>query len=517
MSTVLETEPVAETPAPAMGHGETLAASVVILLVMTVAQRLIGFGRGILFCRWLDPEQLGQWDVAFGFLNLAASVAVLGLPGSFGRYIGYFRQRGQFASFLWRTSAVSVLVSIVTATIMIIQRDKFSWLVFGTEDQSTTIVYLAICVAIIILHNHLTALFIAVRRYRIVTTLQFFQSLGFAIVSLGLMMIWPAVCASVIIGYTVATVLSGFGSVRCMRDLAAEEPSTGQAMPQAVFWAKLMPFAIWMWFTGFVANLFDLVDRYMIVHHSGMEANEALRQIGFYSSSRIVPLLFVAIAGLLGSMITPHLSHDWEMGRRRAVGRRLNTVLKLLALVTYCGSTVMLFVAPILFHVVFQNKLEGGLVVLPWTLTYCTWFGMIGVAQNYLWCAERPALSSLPLLVGLLLNIGLNLLWLPTYGLEGAVWATTLANLVALVLVYVFSARCGMKIDLGTWILTLVPASLSLGPWVSLCMLAALGLATVTGNRVFTIQEKQQAVEAVTHGWQKLRRHVGKLPEAAAD
>ena len=199
MSTVLETEPVAETPAPAMGHGETLAASVVILLVMTVAQRLIGFGRGILFCRWLDPEQLGQWDVAFGFLNLAASVAVLGLPGSFGRYIGYFRQRGQFASFLWRTSAVSVLVSIVTATIMIIQRDKFSWLVFGTEDQSTTIVYLAICVAIIILHNHLTALFIAVRRYRIVTTLQFFQSLGFAIVSLGLMMIWPAVCASVII------------------------------------------------------------------------------------------------------------------------------------------------------------------------------------------------------------------------------------------------------------------------------------------------------------------------------
>ena len=278
-----------------------------------------------------------------------------------------------------------------------------------------------------------------------------------------------------------------------------------------------MPFAIWMWFTGFVANLFDLVDRYMIVHHSGMEANEALRQIGFYSSSRIVPLLFVAIAGLLGSMITPHLSHDWEMGRRRAVGRRLNTVLKLLALVTYCGSTVMLFVAPILFHVVFQNKLEGGLVVLPWTLTYCTWFGMIGVAQNYLWCAERPALSSLPLLVGLLLNIGLNLLWLPTYGLEGAVWATTLANLVALVLVYVFSARCGMKIDLGTWILTLVPASLSLGPWVSLCMLAALGLATVTGNRVFTIQEKQQAVEAVTHGWQKLRRHVGKLPEAAAD
>ena len=44
-----------------------LATSVMLMLVMTVLQRLVGFGRGIVFCRWLDPEQLGQWDVAFGF------------------------------------------------------------------------------------------------------------------------------------------------------------------------------------------------------------------------------------------------------------------------------------------------------------------------------------------------------------------------------------------------------------------------------------------------------------------
>ena len=60
-----------------------------------------------MFCRWLEPEQLGQWDVAFGFLNLAAPLAVLGLPGSFGRYVEYFRQRGQFHVFLRRTTFVS--------------------------------------------------------------------------------------------------------------------------------------------------------------------------------------------------------------------------------------------------------------------------------------------------------------------------------------------------------------------------------------------------------------------------
>ncbi|HEX3725058.1 MAG TPA: hypothetical protein VHV08_02400, partial [Pirellulales bacterium] len=104
MSMVEEAPP--ESPPAAPSRGDTLAASVFILLVMTVVQRLVGFGRGIMFCRWLEPEQLGQWDVAFGFLNLAAPLAVLGLPGAFGRYVEYFRYRGQFHTFLKRTICV---------------------------------------------------------------------------------------------------------------------------------------------------------------------------------------------------------------------------------------------------------------------------------------------------------------------------------------------------------------------------------------------------------------------------
>src|SRR4029079_4162150 len=114
----------------------------------------------------------------------------------------------------------------------------------------------------------------------------------------------------------------------------------------------------------------------------------------------------------------------------------------------------------LLFEVAFQNKYQGGMVVLPWTLAYCTWFGTIAVAQNYLWCAERAALGSLSLVVGLLLNISLNLVLLPRFGLQGAVWSTTAANLVTLALTYEFSRRYGMRVDRGTWLLTLAPLCL---------------------------------------------------------
>jgi O-antigen/teichoic acid export membrane protein len=515
VTTILEEEPMAEAVEPLACRGDTLAASVVILLVMTVAQRLIGFGRGILFCRWMEPEQLGQWDVAFGFLNLAASVAVLGLPGSFGRYVEYFRQRGHFHSFLRRTSLVTMVMSLVAAAVMVVERDWFSRLIFGSDIEARLVAWLALCLSIVIVHNYLTALFIAVRRYRIVTVLQFFQSLGFALISLGLLVLGPNGATSAIIGYGVATILSAAGSSGWLRELVTDEPPATQPVPHGAFWSKLMPFAIWMWMTNLLANLFDLIDRYMIVHHSGMGADEALRQIGFYHSSRIVPLLFVAIAGLLGSMITPHLSHDWELGRRRAVVRRLNRVLKLLSLSLYAASIGMLFCAPLLFEVAFQNKFAGGLVVLPWTLAYCSWFGTIAVAQNYLWCAERPGQSCVALLAGLALNIGLNHLLLPAYGLEGAVWATTVANLTALVLVYVFSSRRGMHVDLGTWILSLAPLTLGLGPRVSLGVLIAIVVVSVCSTSIFTRQEKQQMTEALAQLWERLRRIRGKFSRTA--
>jgi O-antigen/teichoic acid export membrane protein len=515
MSSLLE-EPVAEAIEPAHRRADTLAVSVVILLIMTLAQRLIGFGRGILFCRWLEPEQIGQWDVAFGFLSLAAPLTVLGLPGSFGRYVEYFRQRGQFHAFLKRTTIVSGLMCVVATVMIIAERSWFSKLIFGSSSETSLVVWVSLCLATIILHNFLIALFIAVRRYRVVTALQFVQSIGFAVLSLGLLWVWPSGAASVVIGYAVATILSAIGAVACLRRLAADEPSREQAVPHAAFWAKLAPFAIWMWVTNLLANLFDLIDRYMIVHHSGMEANEALRQVGFYHSSRIVPLLFVGIAALLAPMITPYLSCDWESGRREAVVRRLNTVLKLLLYCLFSASVAVLFVAPWLFETAFQNKFQGGLIVLPWTLAYCTWFGTIAVAQNYLWCAERPGLNSFAMLAGLLLNIGFNLLWLPSFGLEGAVWATTLANLATLVLVYLFSRVHGMHVDLGTWILSFGPVALSLGPWGALGVLFAISALSAGTNCVLNQQEKQHLIDGAINGLQKLRRGLGQ-PGGVAD
>ena len=54
---------------------------------------------------------------------------------------------------------------------------------------------------------------------------------------------------------------------------------------------------------------------------------------------------------------------------------------------------------------------------------------MSAVATSYLWCAERPALSSLPVAAGLAVNVTMNLLLVPRFGLQGAVLEVKLRRL----------------------------------------------------------------------------------------
>ena len=250
-----------------------------------------------------------------------------------------------------------------------------------------------------------------------------------------------------------------------------------------------------MWVTNLLYNLFDVVDRYMIVHTARVA--DPLAEVGNYHSSRIVPLLLVSISTLLGTMLLPHLSHDWEEGRRKAVSDRMNLALKLLGLLLFTGSIVILLASPWLFGVAFKGKFAGGMAVLPWTLTYCMWFGMATMAQMYLWCAERARLGCAALLTGLVTNVVLNLILLPRLGLLGAVLATGAANAVALVLIYRFNTWMGMKLQRSVILVSLLPISLGFGAWVALAALAAVALTAVFTNQLFDADEKQRLIGAV--------------------
>lgn len=483
---------------------DTLASSIVILLAVAVVQRSVGFGRGVLFCRWLDAESLGHWEMAYGFLLLAAPLAVLGLPGSFGRYLTRFSEQGRLRMFLRRTTAWTFALGAAAVTAMVLLREDFAYLVFGDSSNATLMAAVALCLGAVILHHFLEAVFAGLRLFRVVSTMHFFQSMAFAALALTLVATWRADALSVVVAYAAASALSAAGVLIWSAWHSAPEADVAPDTPHREFWPPLMRFAVWVWVANLLCNLFAVVDRYMIVHSGAFANDVALAEVGNYHASTIVPALLVSIANLVAGAMTPHLSHDWEAGRRSAVSDQLNLALKLAPLAMLAAGVAVLLLNPVLFSLVLEGRYASGRAVAPWTLAACVWFALLLIAQAYVWCAERTRLAAAPLAVGLLGNVGLNLLLLPRYGLLGAVVATALATLVALALQLYLNHRLGMRVSPAVLVLSLTPFALAGG-----MPTAAAGLAVacvgVAGTQALITNDEKRTL------WMVASRHASRF------
>jgi polysaccharide transporter, PST family len=484
-------------------RADSLVQSVVLLLSLTAVQRVVGFFRAILFCRWLDAEQLGLWDMAFGFLMIAGPLAVLALPGAFGRYAEYYRLRGQLRPFLRRTTVACVLLTLGTVTLIAVWRSAFSELIFGSTEHADLVLITAVGLIAVVANNYFVSLLTALRKVRLAVTIEFIQGVLFAVLGVGLLLTWRCDSASVVIAYSMACLLSIAAVSWWIKAAWHVLPDSVESLPHWTVWSKLIPFTAWILVISMLVNLFGIADRYMIIHFTPGSTQEALALVGQYHSSRIVPLLLVSVASMLATVLLPHLCHDWECGRRDSVAARLNLFLKLLAYALIAASGAVLFVAPWLFGVAFQGKFAGGMAVLPWTLTYCVWFGVAMVAQQYLWCAERAGLVGLALAIGLAVNVGLNIILLPRLGLLGAVLAASAANLIALVLILFFAHISGFRAHRGLWIMLGLVPSISLGFWATVVAMSVITLTAICSDHVLSREEKHLMLENIEIYWNK--------------
>ncbi len=470
---------------------DTLAASVAVLLVANLVQRSVGFGRGVLFCRWLSPDELGTWDMAYSFLLLAAPVVVLGLPGCFGRYLERFRQRGQLRTFLRRASIWTASFTVASVALLVVAAPQFSDLIFGQADRRTMVLLFAASLAAVIFHHFLESLFAALRKFTIVSTMHFCQSMAFAALSLCLLWWWQFSAESIVIGYGGGCLMSALGTLAWKGRALADEVSPDEGVAHREFWPPLVRFAVWVWFANLLSHLFGVIDRYMLVHWSGLENAHALALVGHYHASRIVPLLFLSVADLLAGVVMPYLSHDWEGGARGRVSDRLNLILKFASLVMFAGGVFVLFVSPLLFRVAFAGRYDEGLAIMPWPMTYCVLYGLLLVAQNYLWCVERAKLATVPLVAGMTANIAINLALIPTWGLLGAVVSTTVATGLALAVLYAINRRAGMQIQPGLVWLSLAPIAMCGGAWCGAAVLVVLAAILPFSKTLISPQERE--------------------------
>ncbi len=505
----LDISMASSTVAKPVGHrytADSLGASVLFLLALTGVQRGIGLVRKFLFCDWLAPEELGQWDLVFGFLTLAAPLAVIGMPGALLRYVEYYRQRGQLRAYLARTALITLVLAIAVTAILVPFRTIWADIFFGGKQFQILVLPVAVALLLTILFNAITTYFTAMRLQRFRSLLTAAYAVLFTIGGSCLLLFWRASAVGVIMAHAASLFLcccvGGYWIWNSWHFLPAQ--ATDSRLDG--FISQVLPFAAAVWVTNVVANLFPFVDRYIIVASSGQESGEAFQLLGQYHVARLMPVFMLSLAQVLQATLLPYLSKDWETGDRERVAHRLNSFVRLFGLSFFATATVFLLVGPALFTSLLGDKYQTGLSVLNVTLTHGVVASLFVVASSYIWCDSKGWLVNVGLLIALVATAGLNLMLLPRFGLLGAATASCIAVVILLVYSVVCCWLLGMRFSVPTTVVMCLPLALLAGPLISLLTLAGVAMLVSCTDILLTTQDKERAGEFMSRLGDRLAR-----------
>ncbi len=470
------------------------------MLGMTIIQRAVGFFRGIWICRMLDDTVVGQWAMAIGFILLITPVMMLGIPGALPRYVERYRLSGHLRQFVRRLAVLTVLFTLLFCGFVLIAPSTLAWLVF-LEPQNNQLVYcVGVAVAAISAFYFVNELLSGLRQVRAVSLMQFIQSITFTALAMGALY-WGYGLKAVILSFAAASVISILPGLWVLRKGWSGLPVSDTPFEAPAMWKRLIPFAAAIWAMNLLCNVFDLSDRYMILHFTPGGELVGQAAVGQYHSGRMIPVLLLSLGMLISGVLMPYLSADWEAGNRQAVRDRLRRVLFGISAFFTVGGAATLVFAPWMYSTLLEGRYNDGLVLMPMAFVFCSWAAMVTIAEAYLLVVEKGKLIAVATSVGLIANIALNALLLPIWGLHGAVVATLCSHGIVMIGIWIAMHKTDFRFDRTILYVSLLPATLLAGPWVALvsvvvCLAASEHAKRWIGEAVEMVKLKRQATAA---------------------
>ena len=266
---------------------DSITTGVVFALILTVGQRGIGFLRGLLFCRYMTDQQLGQWSLVWSFLMMLIPLAMLGLPGCFGRYTEHYRTRGQLGYFLKRIATTSTILTLGVSIAMFLFPESFSMMIFRTPERIMIIYSMGVAVLMVSFSNFMASLMESLRQVKVLTTMRFITGVLFATLGVAMVLVMPNATVGATIGFGVSSFIGTIPAIWILVRHKDVLKNTGEYLTHSTMWRRLAPFALWMWASNFFNNCFELSDRYMLLYCSPVSADLAQGLVGQYHLSLI--------------------------------------------------------------------------------------------------------------------------------------------------------------------------------------------------------------------------------------
>src|SRR5690606_27682841 len=168
---------------------------------------------------------------------------------------------------------------------------------------------------------------------------------------------------------------------------------------------------------------------------------QGLEQQGLYSVAVMLAEKLSHISASVQLVLFPRIS-----GSSREEANALTPrVCRLTPWIVLCVAAGMFVLGDLVLRILYPPEFAGALPSLRILLPGVAALSVSKVLSGDLSGRNRRVAPTIAMTAAFLVNLGLNLLWIPRHGIEGAAWASNVAYLLqTAALVGIFSHACGV-------------------------------------------------------------------------
>lgn len=417
-----------------------------IVFIGVILSKFFTYLYKIVIARSFGSEVYGLFSLSIIIISMIIAFSSLGLPEGITRFISFYRARKDIKriKYLIKISLIGSLVSsIIVASTLFIFSEKISVNIFHNSDLIIFLKILSLTVPLVIISNIFLSTMRGFEKIKTYSILVNIVNSGLKLFFLLLLLFFGFKINSVYYSYFLASVVMVILSFIFFKFYIYPEifnsntPINLSNLKRLNLNKKLFFYSWPIMFTGTVASLFYWSDTFIIGYF--MQAKD----IGLYNTALPIVAILGIVPDLFMQLFFPMITKEISKKNKEIVSQISKQVGKWIIILN-----IPIFLIMILFPGVIINLLFGAeYIPIKDVLRILAIGSMVGsfsaLPISILSSIGKTKLILFNLLSLAILNIILNFILIPKYGLTGAAIATTISffifAIILLIEVYHFT------------------------------------------------------------------------------
>ncbi|MBR9826274.1 MAG: oligosaccharide flippase family protein [Alphaproteobacteria bacterium] len=409
-------------------------------LPVQLSQAIVGFGAVAVFTRLMPAETYGLYALALAALSLTHIVTFTWLESAVARFHARAEVRGRLKDHLSTVYGLYLAIVLIAGVAII---TALYLLPLGLAlKNALSFAALSLVLRALLqigLETHRAAGQVA----RFSALESGYLMLGFMI-GVGLLLTTDLGAASVFAGTACAAAIAlVFDLPVMLRRAKGGKRQPVRAKAYARYGAAISTSLVF-------EHLLSVGDRFLIAAFLGSGAVGAYAA-GYGLADRLLDILFI----WFGAAVWPMTLRAFERDGAKAAQDVAGQAASLMALIAFPAAAGLALVAgPLTGVIVGESVRDGAAMILPWIALSGLLNGMMTYYFHEAFTITRKSGVMAMLMAGAaVLNLGLNLLFIPAFGLIGAAAATVIAYLLSLIICATIGQRYfALPLPWGDWI-----------------------------------------------------------------